>query len=37
LVLMKISNNFHANVSQKIAVVTLLEQNRDGELIRNFQ
>jgi hypothetical protein len=37
LVLMKISSNFRANVNQKIAAVTLLEQNQDGELTENFQ
>jgi len=35
--LMKITNNFHANVNLKIVVATLLEQNLDGELIKNLQ
>jgi len=34
--MMKITNSFHANVSQKIVVVILLEQNLDGELIKNL-
>jgi len=34
---MKITNNFHANVNLKIVVATLLEQNLDGELIKNLQ
>jgi hypothetical protein len=35
--LMKITNNFYANVNLKIVVATLLEQNLDGELIKNLQ
>jgi hypothetical protein len=35
--LMKITNNFHANVNLKIVVATLLERNLDGELIKNLQ
>ena len=31
LVLIKITNNSHANVNQKIVVAILLEQSQDGE------
>ena len=37
LVMMKITNNFLANVGQKIVVDILLEQSLDGELIKNSQ
>ena len=36
LATMKITNNFHASVSQKIVVAILLEQSLDGELIKNL-
>ena len=36
LVMMKITNSFHANVSQKIVVAILFEQSLDGELIKNL-
>ena len=36
LAMMKITNNFHANVSQKIVVAILFEQSLDGELIKNL-
>ena len=36
LVTMKITNNSHANVSQKIVVAILFEQSLDGELIKNL-
>ena len=36
LVMMKIINSFHANVSQKIVVAILFVRNLDGELIKNL-
>ncbi len=34
--MMRITNNSHASVSQRIVVAILFEQSLDGELIKNL-